>query len=604
MWFLMALSLVISQALAPLTALLGNGRVRSKLETLAIERQIHDLATGSERGLVWDAVEADRAMNFFRLMRHWKGKQWARKPINWEPWQEHAILRPLFGWYTGATRDGGGIRRFRVAWIEIPRKNSKTTMAAAIALKTLIADDEDGAEVYAAATRKDQAAILLDDAKAMLRLCPPLAERTTTWKESIVCEHWSSKLTTLPFAEADGLNVHCGIVDEVHAHKDRRVWDVILGGSMARLHPLYVGITTAGRERGTPENPTIAWEQHEYARQVLEGWRDGSFVDESYFAFMAGAEDGDDPFDPKTWEKANPNWGVSVQKDKLESLARKSRASPAATANFMQKHLDLWVGTHQKAVNIEQWKACKGACDDLAGRDCFTGIDLGWTNDFAAVAHLFPEIESLGDRQESGETDEAVEETSSGPRTKIKRAKLIMRFYLPEGGKRDMTREPFATWIKHGHLIVTPGNSTDIGRIFRDVLAMDKQHNLRQITIDPSGARQLGQDFTAYGEAGGKGGNATGSEFVFEFWQTPRNYNEPCKELDSMLADQRLEQDGNPIMTWMITNMVYVANDDGLVKPSKRKSAEKIDGGVALLMALGRAMFAPPPTTVGAFTLE
>lgn len=602
MWVLMVMSLVISHAIAPLTALLNDGRVRSKLETLAIERQIHDLETGHDRGLVWDEVEADRAMKFFRLMRHWKGKQWARKPIKWEPWQEHAILRPLFGWYIKAARDEGGIRRFRVAWIEIPRKNSKTTMAAAIALKTLIADDEDGAEVYAAATRKDQAAILLDDAKAMLRLCPPLAERTTTWKESIVCEHWSSKLTTLPFAEADGLNVHCGIVDEVHAHKDRRVWDVILGGSMARVHPLYVGITTSGRERGTPESPTIAWEQHEYARQILEGWRDGSFVDESYFAFIASAEEGDDPFDPKTWEKANPNWGVSVQKDKIESLARKSRASPAATANFMQKHLDLWVGTHSKAINIEQWKACKSTCDDLAGRDCFTAIDLGWTNDFAAVAHLFPEIESLADLHENA-TDDNEEETR-GARTKIKNAKLVTRFYLPEGGKRDMTKEPFATWIKHGHLIVTPGNSTDIGRIFRDVLLMDKAHNLRQITIDPAGARQLGQDFMAYGEACGKGGTTTGAEFVFEFWQTPRNYNEPCKELDAMLADRRLEHDGNPIMTWMMGNMVYVSNDDGLVKPSKRKSAEKIDGAVAFLMSLGRAMFAPPPTMVGAFTLE
>lgn len=621
MWFLMAVSLVISQAIAPLRALLDNGRVRSSLERLAIERQIHDLETGEERGLVWDSAEADRAMKFFGLMRHWKGREWGGKLIKWEPWQEHIILRPLFGWYIRVQRPEGLrlIRRYRVAWIEIPRKNSKTTTAAVIALKGLLADGEHGAEIYATGPNTEKATIVLDDAKMMIRQCPALAERTTTWKDTIVCEHWSSKLTTLPFNDPDGHNIHVGILDEVHLHPNRKLWDGMLGGSVSRDNSLFVGITTAGREQGTSEAPTISWEQHCYAKNVLEGWHDGSFVDEHFFAFITCAEEGDEPFDPQTWEKANPNWGVSVQPDKIAAIARQAKASPAATANFCQKHLNLWVGTHQRAIDIALWNAAAGPCKDLDGLRCFASVDLGFRNDFAAKVRLFAEIEPLSslwepdeDRQEfSDEVSDviAANHTASddsapqrGPRVRIKRAKILTQFWLPEGGRRNLTQEPYASWRKRGFLTVTEGRSTDLGQVFRAIVADDREFAIDQIAIDPHNALQIGQDLVEYGLATGRSnGNTDG--FCFEFWQTPRNYTEPCGELIAMLADGRLEHDGNPVMTWMMRNLVFRQNEKG-VMPSKEKSAEKIDGAVALLMALGRAMFAPPPTTVGAFTLE
>lgn len=595
----------------PLLALLDDGRPRSQLETAAIKRQIFDLETAKDRGLVWDVAEADRAVECFSALHHWEGEL-AREPFVPEAWQEHCLIRPILGWYRMAPRSRGGVRRFRTVWIELPRGNGKTFLAAGFAIFGAVGDYEEGAGVFCAATMKDQAALLLRDCKEIVLRSPELATRVTLFADSVYCEHWSSKITTLPSdaKTLDGLKVHFAIIDEVHAHKNREVWDVVEGGKVKKKQPLQIGITTAGPDRGLPDSPTIAWEQHCYAELVLKGYADASFVDDAYFAFIACAEDGDDQFAEETWRKANPNFGVSINPLEFADLFRQARTSPAKLANVSRKHLNLWIGAQQRAINVDEWKACEGPCENVDGMQLFTAIDIGLRNDMAARVHLFVELETLeamiDNSAERDECDDAEEPRSevSGPRTRIKRAVCLTRFWLPEYGRRDMSREPYLTWRKNGHLVITQGNSTDIGDIFRSVIEDDKRLDIRQVAFDPHNARQMGQDFIEYGISAGKSADDPTKGFAFDFWQTPRNYNEPCNELTALIADRRIEHDGNPIMSWMIGNMVYRTDSKGYMMPDKGKSAEKIDGPVALLMALGRAMFAPPPVTVGAFTLE
>ena len=594
MWVLIFMATLISQAIQPLEKLLADGRPRSRLEVLAIRRQISDLKTGHKRGLVWDVDEAEKAMSFARMLSHWKGK-WARRNrgepmsvtrIKWEPWQEHMIWRPLFGWYRNATREEGGKRRFKVGWIEIPRKNSKTTMAAGIALKGLVADEERGAQVYAAATRKDQAAILLKDAKGMITGNSELGRRTTRFKDSIVCNHWASKLTTLPSdpSKLDGFDVHFGVVDEVHEHKDRGVWDVLLGGTIAREHPLQLGITTAGSNRGTPDDPTIGWELHEYARHVLEGWETRDFIDETFFAFICSAEEGDDPLSPKTWAKANPNWNVSVDSDNVASIAQKSRLTPSAMSNFKRKHLNIWVSAHHRAIKIELWDACRGEIGELTKEsECFVATDLGFRNDLAARIALFPVYKFNAERRE------------------LASVRLLCKQWMPESGRRDITKEPWATWIKHGHIIVTKGCSTDIGAIYHDIVECDRRWLVRDVSLDPHNALQLGQQLLEYAEGQGKPEDPA---WVCEFRQNMGNYTEPCKELESIIADGRIVHDGNPVLRWNMDNLVFRRGENEGVMPSKKHSADKIDGCSATLMALARAMFSPPAANgAGAFLL-
>ncbi|HUY89271.1 MAG TPA: terminase large subunit [Pirellulales bacterium] len=281
----------IDKRLAALDGLLNEPRPRSTIERLAIERQINDLRHGHERGLVWDEGEVQRVLDFFSKLVHWKG-EWAGRPLTPAPWQEHCILAPLFGWFRESKRSKGGLRRFRTAYVEVPRKNGKTTLASGIANQGLIADLEQGAEVYAAAVKRDQANILFKDAQQTLG--PSLKGLVERYTGSITCPRLNSSFKPLSsdYSSTDGLNIHRVVVDELHAHKTRDLFDVLLTSMGARRQPLLCSISTSGFNRSS-----ICWEQREEARNILEGHKEN----DAFFGFVATIDPGDDWTDPATW---------------------------------------------------------------------------------------------------------------------------------------------------------------------------------------------------------------------------------------------------------------------------------------------------------------
>ena len=299
----------------------------------------------------FDERAATIAVNFFeKLLRHSKG-EWAGQPFVLQPWQRDQIIRPLFGW-----KRPDGTRKYRVAYIEVPRKNGKSSLAAGIANLLLFADDEPSAEVYSAAADRDQAAIVFDEAKAMTEGAPVLARRVDIYKRSIVDAKTRSVYRVLS-ADAftkHGLNVHGVIFDELHAQPNRDLWDVLKTGTGARRQPMFMQITTAGYDRNS-----ICWEQHEYATKVL----DGVIEDPEFFAYIAAADVDDDWLDEAIWRKANPSLGVTVKLDYLQAEARRAEQTPAYQNTFRRLHLNQWTQQETRWLSLEAWNLCSRPLD-------------------------------------------------------------------------------------------------------------------------------------------------------------------------------------------------------------------------------------------------
>ena len=317
----------------------------------AIDRQADDLVREPSEQWPWvfDADRAARICAFLELLPHIKGK-WAREGrlLVLDPWQCF-IVTTVFGWVHRAT----GLRRFREAYIEVPRKNGKSLVSAGIGLYMLSADGEQGAEVYSAATTRDQARIVFDDAKGMAERTPDMRTYlgVAILTHSITVAHTSSKFSPLA-AEAstqDGLNVHCAVIDELHAHKKRDLYDVIDTARGAREQSLLWLITTSGSNRAG-----ICYERRTHVTKVL----DGSLVDETIFGIVYTIDEKDDPLDPGTWAKANPNWKVSVLEDDMQAAARKAAAMPSAMANFLTKRLNVWVNADSAWMPMQAWEKC------------------------------------------------------------------------------------------------------------------------------------------------------------------------------------------------------------------------------------------------------
>ncbi|GAH39281.1 unnamed protein product, partial [marine sediment metagenome] len=299
-----------------------------RLVRLAVERHVRDLVEGPKRGLHWDRQAAQHAIDFFGFLKHSKG-EWAGQPFLLEPWEQW-LLWMIFGW-----KRADGLRRFRTAYIEVARKNGKTTWGAGLGLYLLVADGEPGAEIYSAATKREQARLSHGEAVRMVRSSRALSRMVGVVKDNLHIRATASKYEPLG-ADAntmDGLNVHAAIIDELHAHRNRRVVDVLETATGARRQPLICEITTAGSDQ-----TSICYEHHEYARQILEGTID----DDSWFAYIACLDEEDDWLDEEAWKKANPNLGVSVKLDSLRRTAQKAKRLPAAQNAFRRLHLNEW----------------------------------------------------------------------------------------------------------------------------------------------------------------------------------------------------------------------------------------------------------------------
>jgi phage terminase large subunit-like protein len=331
-------------------------------------------------GLWFDERAAQGAVRFFeRLLVHVKG-EWAGRSFKLQGWQREEIIRPLFGW-----KRQDGTRRYRTAYIEIPRKNGKSSLAAGIALYLFFADDEYGAEVYSAAADRDQAGIVFGLASDMVATSPELAKRCQVYKRAIVNPGTMSTYRVLS-ADAPtkhGLNAHGVVIDELHAQPNRELVDVLVTSTGARRQPMVVAITTAGFDR-----ESVCWEYHEYARQVLSG----IIEDESFFAYIRAAEEDDDWTDPAVWQKANPGLGVTVKLDYLETEARRAEQVPAYQNTFRRLHLNQWTQQESRWMDMTAWDACGEPIDAklLEGQVCYGGLDLASSSDLASLGLIFP----------------------------------------------------------------------------------------------------------------------------------------------------------------------------------------------------------------------
>lgn len=513
----------------------------------ACARHLRDLEEGEGRGLWFDELAARRALLFFeRALRHSKG-EWAGQGVRLEPWQQF-VVGALVGW----KRQEGG-RRFRTAYVEVSRKNGKTLLAAGLGLFLLVADGEPGAEVYSAATTREQARLSHGEAVRMVKQSPLLGRELRLFRDNIHSETTFSKFEPLSadYGTLDGLNVHGAICDELHAWPRRELWDVLETATSARRQPLMVAITTAGYDR-----QSLCWQLHEYAGKVVDGLVD----DDSFFGIVYGLDDGDSWEDEGSWWKANPNLGVSKSIDDMRRLAARAREMPAQLNAFLRLHLNVWTQGETRWMKPEVWAGCDlGKVDEatLGGRVCYGGLDLATTTDVAALVWVFPP-------ERDGEP-----------------FVILPRFWVPEDGillRSRNDRVPYATWERGGLITATPGNVIDYAFILEQVARDVGRFQVREIAFDRWGATAL---VTQMVERGWQ---------VVEFGQGFASMSAPMKELEKLVLSRHINHGGNPVLGWMADNVVAGADAAGNVKPDKGRSREKIDGVVALIMALDRAL--------------
>lgn len=536
-------------------------KVVCKWTRLAVERHVKDLKSARKRGYYFDHDAGQDVIDFFTLLKHSKG-EWAGQYIDLEGWQEF-ILRCVFGW----KRIDNDTRRFRTAYNEIPKKNGKSTLAAGVGNYLFIEDDEPGAEVYSTATKVDQARIVWNEARNMILQSPELMQEVSVLTKNLHVLRTDSKFEPLASdtKTLDGLNVHGTIVDELHAHRNRDLINVIESGGASRRQPLQFEITTAGNRRFS-----VGYDHHSYSQKILEG----IVKDDSWFAIIFALDeknikvkdkDGkitledDDWTDPKVWEKANPNFGVSVKVDQLISLCTKAKEIPSSENAFRQLRLNQWVEQFQRWILLELWDRNNGNFDpaELIGRRCWGGLDLAKTTDISALALVFPPEES----------DE--------------RWKVLMRYWVPQDNIKKRVRDdhvPYDDWVKRGLIKATPGNVTDYRFVRKDIIDLSTDYQIEEIAFDRMFANELVQYLAD-----------EGLEMV-EFGQGFYSMSKPTFELERLLLGEELAHNGEEVLRWMASNVSVRKDPAGNIKPDKEKSEEKIDGMVALIMSIGRAM--------------
>jgi phage terminase large subunit-like protein len=539
-------------------------RAQGKFERLCMERHARDLELsrrpgGHPKGLHFDPEKGERVVKFVEgYCAHHKG-EWAGKPLTLMDWQKE-IIRQAFGWIRA-----DGTRRFRTAYWEIARKNGKSTLAAGIGLYLTVGDQEPGAEVYSSATKKDQAKIVWDEASKTVKKSPKLQRFMKAYRNTLSCERLGSKFEPLSSDSQtlDGLNPHGNIIDELHAHRDRGVWDVLDTAMGARRQPLTLAITTAG----TYDAESIGWQMHDYAAKVLEG----VIEDDAFHAFIAAADEGDDYFSEQAQQKANPNWGVSVKPVYLAEQAEKARRQPHFTNEYFRLHLNVWTQQVKRWLSVEHWAASDPAAGtraaaiereaQLAGRSCFGGLDLSSKLDLAALVLAFP--------AEEGDLID-----------------VVCRFWLPESTIDRYAKKGqrhYKVWADDGWLTATPGDVIDYEFIRKEVNDLVKVYSLRELAFDPWGATDLATRLMGDGIQ------------MVETRQGFKTLSEPSKDLEARVISKKIRHGGDPVLRFCVSNAVTVTDSAGNIKPDKAKASDRIDGVVALVMALSRVITANGP---------
>ena len=497
---------------------------------------------------MFDEAKAQRAVEFIRCLKHTKGR-WRGQAFDLLPWQE-TIIRDVFG-----TVKEDGFRQYNTAYVEIPKKNGKSELAAGVALYMTCGDNEWGAEVYGCASDRQQASIVFDVAVDMVEQCPALKKRIKPVMsvKRLVYKPTNSFYQVLS-AEAytkHGLNVHAVIFDELHSQPNRELFDVMTKGSGdARTQPLFFLITTAGTDRHS-----VCFEQHQKAEDILCGRK----VDPTFYPVIYGAADDADWTSEEVWYRANPSLGHTIDIGKVRNACLSARDNPAEENIFRQLRLNQWVKQSTRWMQMEKWDACAFPVDEgeLLGRECYGGLDLSSSIDITAFVLVFP------------------------PRDDTEKYVFLPYFWIPEENMvRRVRRDhvPYDVWEKQGFLETTEGDVIHYGFIERFIEELGKRFHIKEIAFDRWGAVQMVQNLEGLGFT------------VVPFGQGFKDMSPPTKRLMELVLERNVAHGGHPVLRWMMDNIFVRTDPAGNIKPDKEKSTEKIDGAVAAVMALDRAV--------------
>jgi phage terminase large subunit-like protein len=505
---------------------------------------------------VFSEKHANRAVRFFETqLRYVEGAK-AGKPFVLSDWQRK-IVRDLFGWLRP-----DGMRRYRIAYIEVPRKNGKSTFAAGLALYLLLCDGEKRPQVLSAAGDRDQARIVFNAARDMVSASPGMekhaelrqyrinAKNNGGWYEACSAEAYSGH----------GKSPHGIIFDELHVQRTRELYDSLLSGRGARTQPLVVILTTAGFDRSS-----ICWEVHQRAERAIAD----PDSDPTFYGVIYGAGVDEDWTSEEVWAKANPNLGVSVSIDFLREECAAAQQNPAAENTFRNLYLNQWTQQAVRWISMQAWDNCREDFTeaDLEGQTCFAGLDLASTRDANALALLFPQ---------PGGT-----------------YRVLPYFWIPEDSKSDrghQDRRQLLNWASKGIIRTCTGNTTGYYQMADELAELRKRFDIQALAFDPwSPAPAFVQICT----------NECGMDVDWfrEFRQTIGNFAAPSKDFERLVTSGKLHHDGNPVLRWMAENVAAKRDSNDNIKPDKEASADKIDGIVATIMALGLATNEPPQYT-------
>lgn len=525
---------------------------------LACKRHLDDLKTGGERGLYWDAAAAQRVVRFFEQVLRFTDGDHAGKPFKLELWQKF-IVGSLFGW-----KNADGFRRFRTAYIETAKGSGKSPTVAGLGLYMLYADNEASAEVYAAATKLDQARILFNDALKMTSASPMLTKKIKQHRNNLAVETTHSFFRPISADKRglDGPRVHCAIIDEVHEQADATVVDKLRAGTKGRKQSLIIEITNSGHDR-----QSVCYQHHEYSTRMLQGLEEN----DTWFAYVCALDDGDDWMtDEGCWPKANPNLGVSIPYKYLREQVAEAKGMPSKQSIVARLNFCVWVDAANPAIPREKWEAVQAPdmkLADLKGLPCYGGLDLSGKKDLTALVLVWPDAPELG------------------------LTAVAAWFWTPKGTLRErakVDKVPYDVWERENLLCATPGNTVDYSFVSEKIIELSKDFNIQAIAFDPWRIDYLQKELDdrspeavrlvshGQGFTGGAAGNS--------IWM-PKS----IETMEELILAEKLRVIPNKVLTWNIASAVLVPDPVGNRKFEKRKATGRIDGAVAMTMALGAA---------------
>lgn len=517
------------------------------------QRHLNDLEKASERGFFFDLNKANRVIEFFQEVLCLNGGDFEGLPYDPLPWQKF-IIGSIFGWVNAE-----GYRRFRVAFVETSKGSGKSPLAGGIGLYGLVADNEPRAEVYAAATKKDQAMVLFRDAVAMAELSPHLSSRLI--KSGVGERAWNIAYPDTgsffrPVSSDDGQSgprPHIVLLDEIHEHRNSHIVEMMRAGTKGRRQALIFMITNSGHDRSS-----VCWNYHDYATKVASG----QIEDDSFFSYVCALDEGENPFtDEDCWIKTNPSLGVTIQKQYLEEQVTQARGMPSKESVVRRLNFSQWVGADSPWISSDVWFGNQEdySPEMLYGRSCWGGLDLSSTQDLTSLVLMF-------------------EPTKTDPVWRMQ-----SYFWLPAVGlqkKGDRDGVDYMTWVRDGHLETTPGEAIDKMYVLHRLAEISSLYDLKTVGYDRWRIQDLRQ--------------MADNEGIYidfsDFGQGFKDMAPAVDEFETRLLARELKHNGNPCMTWCAANTVMADDPAGNRKPAKNKSTGRIDGIVAAVMAVGTSM--------------